>query len=219
LKTSLNAAAVAHEINQPLSRILLRAQLELEHSSGRERETLQALVADAELVVSIIHKMKVLLRNVESAHQPVDLAQITASAVLQGKYSPHAGDVVITRRGPETGCLVFGDEVQLQLIVTNLLTNAVEAIHAGGCPRREILLEHRVHDDTVELLVGDSGPGWPGGDFDEVLLRSSKPAGSGLGLYLIKTAVDNHRGHLTVGTSPLGGAEFRITFPRHHAAT
>ncbi|MBU3666368.1 MAG: ATP-binding protein [Chthoniobacterales bacterium] len=54
---------------------------------------------------------------------------------------------------------------------------------------------------------------WPGGTLDEMLLNTSKPEGSGIGLYIVKTAVENHRGTITIGRSPLGGAEFRITLP------
>ena len=68
--------------------------------------------------------------------------------------------------------------------------------------------------DFLELLIGDSGPGWPGGTIDEMLLRSTKRDGSGIGLYVVKTALDNHRGEMVIGCSPLGGAEFHLTFPR-----
>ena len=218
LKTSLNAAAVAHEINQPLSRVLLRARIGLQTATGRDHDMLAALVADAERVVTIIQKMKVLLRNVETVQSEVDLADITASAMHQVKRPLREGGVVVTRGGVERGCVVLGDEVQLQMIVTNLVINAVEAIIHGDGDRREILVDHRVQADAVELIIGDSGPGWPGGTIDEMLLQTTKPAGAGIGLYVVKTAVENHRGQITVGGSPLGGAEFRITFPRGAAA-
>ena len=219
LKTSLNAAAVAHEINQPLSCVLLRARMGLETATGSERDRLTALVADAERVVSIIEKMKVLLRNVETVQSEVDLADIVTSAMHQVKRPLREAGVVVVRRGIEQGCLVRGDEVQLQMIVTNLVTNAIEAIAHGGGDRREIVVHTDVDPDSVELVVGDSGPGWPGGTIDEVLLQTTKPDGAGIGLYVVQTAVENHRGQITVGRSPLGGAEFRITFPRAAAAT
>ena len=220
LKTSLNAAAIAHEINQPLSRVLLRAQMSLETASGAERNMLTALVTDAEKVVSTIEKMKVLLRNVETVQHEVDLADITASAMHQVKRPLREARVKVTRKGHKQNCLLLGDEVQLQMIVTNLLTNAIEAIEAieaigsGEVARREIVIEQIARANIVELVVGDSGPGWPGGSLDEILLNTTKPGGAGIGLYVVKTAVDNHGGQMTIGRSTLGGAEFRITFPR-----
>jgi PAS domain S-box-containing protein len=219
LKTSLNAAATAHEINQPLSRVILRARMGLETAKGADRGMLAALVADAERVVSVIEKMKVLLRNVETVQHEVDLAAVMASALHQVKRPLRDAGMTVVRQGLDRGCLVLGDDVQLQMIVINLLTNAIEAIVAGKTPRREIVVEQNTRDGIVEMVVGDSGPGWPGGAVDEMLLNTTKAGGSGIGLYVVKTAVDNHRGEMTIGRSPLGGAEFRITFPLANAAT
>ena len=214
LKTSLNASAIAHEINQPLSRVILRARMGLETAAGADHDMLAALVDDAEQVVSVIEKMKVLLRNVETVQRVVDLAAVTASALHQVKRPLRDAGVTVIRRGAEEGCLMLGDDVQLQMIVTNLLTNAIEAIAAAAPPRREIVVEQNARQGIIELVVGDSGPGWPGGTLDEMLLNTTKSGGAGVGLYVVKTAVDNHRGTMTIGRSPLGGAEFRVTFQR-----
>lgn len=214
LRTSLNAAAVAHEINQPLSRILLRARLDLEKEKGADKETLRALIEDAVRVVETIEKMRVLLRNVETVQQPVDLALVVRSALIQLKQPLRAGRIKVSHTGPDESCRVLGDDVQLQMIVTNLLRNSIEAITESDSPRREVTIERVPHDDTVEIIIGDSGPGWPGGTIEEALLRTTKREGSGIGLYVVKTALENHRGQITVGRSPLGGAEFRLIFPR-----
>jgi len=214
LKTSLTAAAVAHEINQPLSRLLLRAQLERAAGSGGDgNETLDSLIADAERVVLTIEKMNVLLRNVETAQELVALDAVVESGLIQVKQLLRRHGVSAEHLAGGPGCVVMGDDVQLQTIVTNLIRNAAEAIGQVSSPRREVLIECHRHDDDVELVVGDSGPGWPGGTIEDVLLESTKPQGTGIGLYVVKTAVENHRGTVTVGRSPLGGAEFRIVFP------
>lgn len=213
LKTSLTASAVAHEINQPLARLLLKCRLEADREPLRS-EFIEAVVGDAERVVTTIEKMKVLLRNVETAHAPIDLAQVVTSGLHQVKRLLATHGVTVSRTGPTGGCIVEGDDVQLQFAISNLLRNAVEAIAGGDGGRREI--EIAIHDaaDQVEIVVGDSGPGWPGGDIDDQLLTSSKPAGTGVGLFVVRTAVENHGGSITVGRSPLGGAEFRIQLPR-----
>ncbi len=213
LKTSLNAAAVAHEINQPLSRILLRARINLERSRGRNDQMLRALIDDAERVVSTIEKMKVLLRNVESVQKDVDLHQVMTSALHQIKAMIRAGKVKISQNEPQEACIVRGDAVQLKMVFVNLIQNALDAASAGGTKRKRISIELIAHKRVVEVVIGDSGPGWPGGTLDEMLLNTSKPGGSGIGLYVVKTAVENHRGKITIGRSPLGGAEFRIVLP------
>lgn len=214
LKTSLNAAAVAHEINQPLSRILLRARMDLEKSRDAGSDTLHALIADAERVVNTIEKMKVLLRNVQTVQQPVNLAQVITSTLHQLKRPLRQNRVTVKHTGPEEGCILMGDEVQLQMAFTNLIRNAIEAIAQSGTDKREISIEHTPRDGTVDIVIGDSGPGWPGGTIDDALLATSKPGGSGIGLYIVKTAVENHCGTIRIGRSPLGGAEFRLAFAR-----
>lgn len=213
LKASLAASAVAHEINQPLSRILLKSRLELD-AGGDGREALKAIVADADRVVTTIEKMKVLLRNVETQHEPVDLAQVVRSSVFQVKSLVAAGGATVRQASPPEGCVIEGDAVQLQLAVTNLLRNALEAIAAGDTPRREVEVVVEATPDSAILTVGDSGPGWPGGSLDDALVASTKPAGAGIGLFVVRTAVDNHAGSITVGRSRLGGAEFRVVVPR-----
>jgi PAS domain S-box-containing protein len=214
LKTSLNAAAVAHEINQPLSRILLRARMNLDKEASTDKDTLRALIADAERVVDTIEKMKVLLRNVETVQKPVDLAQVVRSSLHQLKQPLRSARVKVTHTGPERDCLVLGDDVQLQMIITNLVRNAIEAIDGAGSQNREVSIARILHEETVELVIGDSGPGWPGGTLDEMLLRTTKREGAGIGLYVVKTAMENHRGQISIGASPLGGAELRVVFPR-----
>ncbi|MFM1903258.1 MAG: hypothetical protein RLZZ440_1158 [Planctomycetota bacterium] len=217
LRTSLAASAVAHEINQPLARLLLKCRLEAERG-GADGGFIDAVVEDAERVVTTIEKMKVLLRNVETRHEPVDLGQVVTSTLHQVKRLAAAHGVEVRRRGPAFGCVVEGDDVQLQFAVSNLLRNAIEAIAAGGTGRREVEIAVIDGEEEAEIVVGDSGPGWPGGTLDEALLASSKPAGTGIGLFVVRTAVENHRGQISVGRSRLGGAEFRIALPRRTRA-
>ena len=218
LRTSLTASAVAHEINQPLSRLLLKCQLEADQGGHNGDGFIDTVVHEAERVVTTIEKMKVLLRNVETSHKPVDLAQVLTSAVIQVKRLLATHAVALRRTGPEAGCVVEADDVQLQFAISNLLRNGVEAIVAGGGERREIEVGIAEDGDGVRLTVGDSGPGWPGGAIADVLLASSKPEGTGIGLFVVTTAVENHAGRLTVGESRLGGAEFRIWLPRRREA-
>ncbi len=213
LRTSLAASAVAHEINQPLARLLLKCRLEAERGAA-DNGFIDAVVEDAERVVTTIEKMKVLLRNVETRHEPVDLGQVVTSTLHQVKRLAAGHGVEVRRRGPAFGCVVEGDDVQLQFAVSNLLRNAIEAIAASGGGRREVEIAVIDGEAEARIVVGDSGPGWPGGTIDEALLASSKPAGTGIGLFVVKTAVENHRGGVAVGRSRLGGAEFQITLPR-----
>ncbi|MEX1044646.1 MAG: ATP-binding protein, partial [Chthoniobacterales bacterium] len=73
---------------------------------------------------------------------------------------------------------------------------------------------HYVSGHGVELVIDDSGPGWPAAGPAEVPLTTTKESGTGIGLYVVRTAVANHRGEIAFGRSPLGGAEVRLRFPQ-----
>jgi len=93
----------------------------------------------------------------------------------------------------------------------NVLRNAVEAV--ALCARREISVAVKAGKKYVDVVVGDSGPGWPSALPDEAPLGSTKHGGSGIGLFVVRTTVKNHRGKIEFGQSPLGGAEVRLSLP------
>ena len=225
LRTSLTAAAVAHEINQPLSRILLASRLVLENSrpgstaGGNLQSHLLELSAEAERVVATIEKMKSLIRNTETAREPLDLRGIVDSALLYAGPFARAAGARLSFTRPARRFGILGDADQLQIALNNLLANAIEAIStlAAGSPR-EILVEMAACKGRIELLVGDSGPGFLHRETSEVFFNSTKPQGTGLGLFIVQTTMENHGGKIEVGRSPLGGAEFRLVFPRKNPA-
>lgn len=213
LKTSLTASAVAHEINQPLSSILLRSKMTLEQP-GDESQALRVIAEEAHRVVVTIEKMKTLLRSVQTEHHAIDLAAVGKSTLLYNRPHLQRHRIHLRTTGLEHCCPLDGDDVQLQLALTNLLRNAVEAIDGASPARREILVELINHPDGPELVIGDSGPGWPPRGPAEIPLNTTKKSGTGIGLYVVRTTVQNHRGEIVFGRSPLGGAEVRLRFPR-----
>ena len=220
LKTSLTAAAIAHEINQPLSIILLHCQMamaRLEQSTGDTpwqhtvRPLLGTLIEEAERMHTTIETMRMLLRNVQTELRPVDLSNVTSSALLY--LLPKLRQLEVERIGLTRPCLIEGDEAQLQICVSNVLRNALQATQAQPGGPRQIRVELRRHDHWVDLAVGDSGPGFGERRPDTTVLRSSKKEGTGLGLYVVRTTLDNHGGTIEFGRSPLGGAEVVLRFP------
>ena len=213
LRTSLSASAIAHEINQPLSAILLQSKMAARQGSD-PRKALEVITAEAQRVVTTIDKMKTLLRNVQTEHRQVDLAGIVNSALLYNKGMLARCGITIRTSGLRKPRLIMGDDAQLQLAITNILRNSAEAIEESRAKRREISIRLVQRLDSVELSIGDSGPGWSGVEQTETPLTTTKSGGTGIGLYVVRTAVQNHGGTITFTRSSLGGAKVRIVCPR-----
>ena len=170
LRSSLHAAAVAHEINLPLSTLLLNTRLLLEQAGdqaqGVERERLEAMGVEAQRVVTTIEKMRTLLRNVQTEHQPLDLTDVTRSALLQTRSAQRKAGVALTRDSSlDTPVEVQGDPTQIQIAIVNLLRNALEALgtrpSSDSVPQIAVSLERS--EGVVDLIVDDNGPGFPAG--------------------------------------------------------
>jgi signal transduction histidine kinase len=175
---------------------------------------LRVVAEEAQRVVVTIDKMKTLMRNVQTEHEAVDLATVVRSALLYNKGLLARRQITVREEGLDNEYDIMGDDAQLQLAITNILRNSAEAMAESNAAKREIVIELAVHGDTVELIIGDSGPGWTGAEQSDVPLTSTKKGGTGIGLYVVRTAVQNHNGKIAFGKSTLGGAEVKLTFPR-----
>ena len=220
LRSSLEAAAVAHEIKAPLSQILLRSQLLLSADAAEQGSAaacgpeLAAIAAAAEQVLTTIEQMRCLLRNVQTSHQRLDLATVASSALLYLQPTTGKAGVRLSSTGLDSPCWIEGDSAQLQIAIVNLLRNSVEALQGQRGPRRIALQLHTMADEAV-LQIEDNGPGLPTRTDLLQPLSSAQPKGSGLGLFVVQTTMDNHGGRLSLGRSArLGGAAVTLVLPR-----
>jgi PAS domain S-box-containing protein len=220
LRTSLTAASAAHEINRPLGRILRETQLAIEQLRQTPlrlmhmEDYLEGMLAESRHVVDMLGRMKALLRNVRSSHGPVDIAEVVASAVLFSRALLAEDGITLRETGLDRSVPIHGDGVQLQTAIINLIRNAAEALAAAPPERRMIAVELVSAGDRTEIIVGDAGPGMSPEQIADAPFATSKPDGSGLGLYLVRTCMENHGGTVTIGRSPLGGAEVRLRLPQ-----
>ncbi len=242
LRSSLEAAAVAHEINLPLSTLLLQCKLLLQRSQpdlpANLVEPLQQISSEAERVVLTIEKMRSLLRNVQTQHQTLDLCAVVRSALLYVRPRLASADVEVISEGLEQPAPIQGDAAQIQIAVVNLLRNAQEALDSQpGGGRILVTLEHRDRSGAeadkeaaseteaeagegggtracVRLSIEDNGPGFADPDAALNPLETGKARGSGLGLFVVRTTMDNHNGRMHLARSTrLGGAAVQLEFP------
>lgn len=179
-------------------------------------DLVQAIQADSQQVSSVIEKMRMLLRNVQTELVPTNVGEVVSSTLTLLKRQLREQQVQLCCLGLENAgsLVVYGDAVQLQMALGNLLRNAIEAVAERPAGQREVALILRQDGDQVLLGVADSGPGFSGDPEADTLMRSSKPGGSGLGLFVVRTTLSNHYGCLRIARSAeLGGAELWLQLP------
>jgi two-component system NtrC family sensor kinase len=216
------AAVVAHEINNPLSGILVYAKLlhkwiDRGADPARQpemRESLQVMESEILRCSAIVHNMLTFARAT-----PMNLGWSDANAVLDRcvRLVQHkldlAGVQLHLELEPELAA-VWCDPGQLEQLLLALVINAIEAMPRGGSLwlRSRSLPESR----EVELQVQDDGAGIP----PEILPRMFEPfqttkesGGVGLGLAVARQIVERHHGRIEVVSEPGHGAKFVITLP------
>lgn len=221
LHTSLVAAGIAHEINLPLSTIQLlceqaRTQLDQQDQPLDVKALVQTLSDQTLQVATVIETMRMLLRNVQTEAHPTDLVAVLQSAALRVKPLLHQHQVQLDCGGlaSRAACMVQGDPVQLQVAVTNLLRNGIEAVAQRPEGRRRVRLGLLSTAGEQVVDVADSGDGFAAPPGEDTVLETTKPGGTGLGLFIVRTTAANHGGRLRFGRDEvLGGARVWLHLP------
>ena len=239
LRASLAAAAVGHEIKQPLSTIrLLCQQANRSDTSAGLRPLLSQLDRESGRVASTVESMRMLLSNVQSNQEPLDLADAASNAIAFTHHQRRSLGVVFRAEGlnglplAESPLPVIGDPLQLQIAIANLLRNGAEAAASMAPDQRRLRLRLQRLPASADhphglagVEVADSGPGLPGQDgssggrdpgrdLGRHPLHTTKATGSGLGLFVVRTTLEQHGGWLQAGRSAeLGGAAVSLWLP------
>jgi len=219
-------SGVAHELNNPLTSIAGLAELLLERPPHPElpREHLRVIHDQAERAGRIVRNLLTFARKGVAEKTAVDLREVVARTSLLITYELQLHGIELDSDLSPDGAMVLGDRYELQQVLLNLVTNAVQAVTglAEGKPRRITLSISLTDDGKTALRVRDTGPGVPGHLvpylFTPFFTTKAPGEGTGLGLSLSYGLVKAHGGVLEYEALPQGGAEFRVTLPLFQAA-
>ncbi|WP_305984415.1 nitrogen regulation protein NR(II) [Roseibium sp. MMSF_3544] len=215
-------AAIAHELNQPLTAVLLYLQ-----SVSRKAKTdesmdplilsvIEKAVREAERAGDIIQRMRQLVEKKAPARQTVDVDELVKSCLELAQLGSGENQAYVFANVEPGLPPLQADPVQIRQVLVNLLRNAREAVAEQH--QKHVSLSVRLNDDTLEFRVQDNGPGVPP-EVVEGLFRAftgAKHKGVGLGLAISRSIAQNHGGDLKLETSPAGsGASFLLTLPVH----
>lgn len=223
LERSLQASALAHELGQPLSELLLQTRLvqhRLEQQPGISTgslEPLEHLQECGQEIQNLIRAITGLLNNQALSRDVVDLAAIARRCLQQRQPARLMHGIGLRSAGLEEPRLVQGDARQLEIAISNLLQNAEQCVNTLSPGRRQLSVVITQTGRQMVLQVADSGPGLPSTEQQDLLMNSNKPNGMGLGLLTVRSIALRHGGDLRLGaSSELGGAELSLSLPVAH---
>lgn len=207
------AAALAHELSQPLTALSGHAQalrLLAQRPEGQARlvEVSGRVVDDAHRAADVVKRLRDFFRS-----GTTQLAPVAPQALLEEAAASHARRAEALRAELQVGSAslppLWLDAVQFSLVLRNLLTNALDAAGEGG----RVSARWRVDAGELRLEVDDSGPGIDATRMDSLFDPgpSDKPGGMGVGLSISRAIVEAHGGRLWAEPGP--GGRLRLALP------
>ena len=216
------AAAIAHEINQPLASASVYAEtalLMLQNGTqypDKLEHVLKAAVEQAQRAGHTLHELLTFLHKGEIAVEPVDLNEVVRDALSVAEESGCNSFSTALHSPPELRP-VLSNRLQLQKVLVNLLCNSAEAMRESTSPNNEIIIRIQAlpERNMAQTTIQDSGPGLSAELARKVFdpFFTTKKTGIGLGLVISRSLIEAQGGQLWVDAHTDSGAVFHFTLP------
>jgi C4-dicarboxylate-specific signal transduction histidine kinase len=221
------SASIAHEINQPLTAIVLSGNVGLRwltHATPNLEEVAAALrriVSDGLRASQVIATVRAMFNKEASIREPVEVNDVIREVLTLLRLELEEREVSVRSGLTEGLPQVTADRIQLVQVVLNLVRNANDAM-ASIDDRSRILRMRSVADgsDNVLITIEDSGTGIDPENFDRVFepFFTTKPQGMGMGLSICRSIIEDHGGRLSVAVATPYGSVFQIALPARKEA-
>jgi signal transduction histidine kinase len=209
------SAGIAHELNEPLGRVLGFAQLIKKAGSLNEQQTedIERIIKASLYSREIIKKLMIFSRQMPQQITKLNLNNIVHNILYFIDVRFQSRSIKIVKQLETSLPEIFADEVQMSQVLVNLITNAIYAMPHGG----SIYVITKSNSTTVKLIVKDTGEGMTPQVKEKIFepFFTTKPVGqgTGLGLSVVQSIIDSHHGEIIVSTSPGKGTKFEIQLP------
>jgi PAS domain S-box-containing protein len=216
-------ASIAHEINQPLAAASINASAALRWLATEPpnleeaREAASMAIMEINRSSHVIRRVRNFLQKSSPELHPVDVREVIQEVLALAHHELVTAEVTVhtelSADIPET----LGDRVQLQQVILNLITNAIDAMLITTDRPKTVLVKAVGDGDNILVLVQDNGRGLDPNYADRIFepFFTTKPAGIGLGLSITKTIIENHGGRLWAASGSPLGTVFQFTLPAH----
>jgi len=215
-------SALAHEINQPLAAMRSYAQAALRFMDKDQpeydsvRKALQGIVADNKRAAAVVNRLRDLVKKGKAHREMLDINSIINDVIGLINSEIVLRNASITLDLHPIVPVVHGDSIQIQQVLLNLLTNALDALDNQPFEARTITISTRPENSNGTIIsISDSGGGIPADKIQAIFapFHTTKPKGVGLGLAICKSIIEAHGGKIMAANNPEGGATFYLSLP------
>jgi PAS domain S-box-containing protein len=220
------AAAIAHEVNQPLGAIVNNASVARDLASAGTKvnrrelnETLSDIVTDANRAAAIIARIRGLMKHATPKREELQLGDVVKDVVALTRRELAENRISVRIEVPEDLPRVSADRVQMQQVLFNLTMNAIEAMSMAQHSARVLTFAARSDDrngtPAVLVSVSDVGAGFNVEDEERLFeaFYTTKPDGLGMGLRISRSIVEAHGGRLWAQLNSDEGATLFFYLP------
>jgi len=220
-------ASIAHEVNQPLSGIVMNASTCLRMLDSDPpniegaRETARRTIRDGNRASEVITRLRALFKRKHVSGEWVDLNDATREVIALSLTELQSNRIIVRQEFAENLPPVKGDRIQLQQVIQNLLRNAADAMSETNDRPRQLLIRTECDDrKNVRLTVQDAGIGIAPEVADRLFdpFYTTKENGMGIGLSVSRSIVEAHGGRLWATTNDGPGSSFIFFIPPDPAA-
>jgi PAS domain S-box-containing protein len=214
-------ASIAHEINQPLSGILTNSEACLRWINRPEpdveeaREAIERAVVGAQRVNEVVRQLRAIFTRKGPDALEIDLTEVVSNTLplLRSHLNEHRATVSL-ELAPHLPTVV-ADPVQIQQVLINFVTNALQAPRASERDGRHLIVTTTWENDNVGLSVSDDGPGLDAAQLPHLFepFFTTKSDGMGMGLSICRSIVESHGGQIFARNREVGGAVVGFSLP------
>ena len=215
------SASIAHELSQPLTGIIASAKAGLnwldrvEPDLDSARNAFQRVVTTGHRAGAVIENIRAHFRTDARTRTSLDMDNVIqeAMAVVRDKLQEYR--IVVRIKLDERLPRIRGEQIQLQQVLVNLITNAVDSMATKNGQRLLFIRSEVHHSKYVMVSVEDTGKGLEPGVVDRIFnpMFTTKPNGMGMGLSICRSIIEAHEGRIWVTASEGRGAIFHFTVP------
>jgi len=215
------AATIAHEVRQPLTAMIMRAETGFRlldrpmPDLDKAKAEFKHIAADGQRAGAVIGRVRANFKKDTRVRTSLDVNDLIGETIglVRGDLQRHR---ILVEAAPHAGLPpVTGDRIELQQVLLNLITNSIDSMAAKDGPRILRVTSRPRDDGGVIVSIADTGTGIVPQNIDQVFnpLFTTKSGGMGMGLSICRSIIEAHEGELLVVPNRAKGAEFQFVLP------